>query len=106
MSEEPKTIQEHGADALSNMSEEELAALNLEVLAERKRASEALDKLFEQAKRGQAIKLNTLLTRALAGFVWQLTEQNTHMGNLLDKAAEALDTTETKKKRKLWKPRG
>jgi len=98
------TVQEMGEDALANMTEEQLEALNLEVMNERRRASEAMDKLFEQAKRGQATKLNVLHTRALAGFIWQLTQQNTHMGNLLDKAAEALDVDEKKKKRKLWKP--
>jgi len=87
---------------LASMTEEDMEALNLEAMAERRRASEAIDKLMEQAKRGQAVKLNVLLTRALAGFVWQLTEQNTHMGTLLDQAAEALDESEKKKKKKLW----
>ena len=99
------TIQQVGEDALANMSEEELAALNLEVLAERKRAGEALNELMDRAQRGQALKLNMLKTRALAGFVWQLTQQNTHMGNLLDTAADALEVDEKKEKRKLWKPR-
>jgi len=96
MDRPPKGIEEK----LASLSKEELDALNLEAMAERRRAGEAMDKMFEQAKRGQALKLNVLLTRALAGFVWQLTEQNTHMGNLLDNAAEALEAKE--KKKKLW----
>ena len=85
---------------LATLTPEQMEALNLEMMTERKRAGEALNQLYDVAQRGQALKLNVLKTRALAGFVWQLTEQNTHMGNLLDNAAQALEAKE--KKKKLW----
>jgi len=90
---------------LASLSPEEQEKLNLEVMAEQKRAGEAIEKMFKQAERGQALKLNVLHTRALAGFVYQLTEQNTHLANLAEVAAQALEESEKKKKKGLWRPK-
>lgn len=84
------------------VTEEEYRNLQIEVLAQQKYAGEALKVLFDSAERGQNLKLGRQRTRALAGFVVQLTEQNTHLANLAETAAQALEAKESKKK-KLWR---
>ena len=91
------------AEYLNSLSQEEMESLNLQVLAEAERAKQALDKLFAQAEKGQALKLNVLETRSFAGWVWQLTMQNTELANLADHAADALEAKE--KKKRIWRPK-
>lgn len=90
---------------LESLSEDELQRLNLEVLAEQKRAKEALDLLFDKAKRNQPLKLGAPRTRALAGLVWSITQQNNQLAELTDRAAQALEAQEKQPKNRLWRPR-
>lgn len=76
----------------------------LVVEEERKRAGEALDKLFAAANNKQALKLNVLETMSFAGFVLAMSQQNTWFAEQLNNQAQVLEE-QSKKKGRLWRPK-